>query len=70
MSVRYRIERRCYYNITTGETQWVDESIAGRKTLKHSREELRRIRREDKKSGFSAHTYRIIRVTTTREVVK
>lgn len=66
-TVRYRIERLFVNDLRPGgEKSWVDESLVGAKTLAQAKDDVRRLRNQQGKW----QKYRIVRVTTTREVVR
>lgn len=66
MSIRYFVERKFVKALLTKDDRWTRESIAGRKTIHAARRELA----EFKSEGAPWQEYRIVKVTTTRRVVK
>lgn len=69
-SVRFHIERR----VGTGprpilDDVWTRESIAGARSISAARRNRAELRRESP-SYFGRNDWRIVKVTTTREVVK
>lgn len=63
--VRFHIERGYAYDQKGNVTQWSRETLAGAKTITGARLDLRQMRRE----APYFRSWRIVRITTTAEVV-
>lgn len=68
-SVRFHLERRVGKGLTRDQDTWTRETIAGAKSITAARMDLRQFKREAP-SYFGRTDWRIVKVTTTREVVK
>lgn len=67
-TVRFHIERRCVVGLRRAEDVWARETLAGAKTITGARRDRRTIRRESPKY-FKRADFRIVKITTTTEVV-
>jgi hypothetical protein len=66
MTIRYNIERLLVITLKKEDERWVRETFTGNKTIHAARKEMAEIKAE----GAPWHQYRIVKVTTTRRVVK
>ncbi len=67
-TVRFHIERRCVVGLKRSEDVWTRETLAGAKTITGARRDRSTIRRESPKY-FKRADFRIVKITTTTEVV-
>lgn len=68
-TVRFHVERRVVKDLKRSGDVWARETLAGAKTLAGARIDRRNIRRESPKY-FKRDDWRIVKITTTTEVVK
>lgn len=67
-TVRFHVERRVVSGPLPTDDVWTRETLAGAKTIAGARIDRRNIRRESPKY-FKRDDWRIVKITTTTEVV-
>lgn len=69
-SIRFHLERRVVRAPLPSAEVWMRETLAGAKTITRARSDLRTIRKAAPSYFNKRSDWRIVKVTTTSEIVK